>query len=235
MAEKMFQCYQLFERKNKMNALENKKFVICDVDGTIFDRMPFYTDVFVRICARHGVSKDLARDIYIATAGNVIFLQFETAFQKAGVRYAPEMIEKCGQDFWAGAKEAPVVLFPKARETLESFRERNLLLFASSGSRTDKLIKLFTEHKLPQFELILGSEELPKGPEHIYAFAERVNLPAQEFADLAVFIGDGPSDMRLAKQFGIFGIGVTTTTTAEALLNAGAKITIPLLSSILEI
>lgn len=215
-----------------MNIFENKKFVICDVDGTIFDRMPFYTEVFAEICARFGAEKELARKIYIATAGDVIFLQFQKVFEHAGLTCAPEIIQQCGQDFWTGAKAAPVVLFSKARETLQKIHEMGLTLFASSGSRTDELTKLFRENGLPPFGLILGSEELPKGDGHIHAFAKRMNLSVQEFSRLAVFIGDGPSDMRLAKKFGILGIGVTTTTTAEVLLKAGASETISLLSEL---
>lgn len=216
-----------------MKSLKNKKFVICDVDGTIFDRMPFYTEVFVEICNQNGIPKDLARELYIATAGDVIFLQFEKAFEKTGITCTAEIIQQCGHDFWTGAKAAPVVLFPNARETLETLRKKGLLLFASSGSRTDELRKIFAEYALPPFELILGSEKLPKGGEHIHAFARKAGLTVQEFSDLAVFVGDGPSDMRLAKQFGIFGIGVTTTTTVEALLNAGASETISSLSEII--
>ncbi len=215
-----------------MEILKDKKFIICDVDGTIFDRMPYYTNVFAEICAQNGVPKDLARDIYIATAGDVIFLQFEKAFEKAGVSRSAEVIQECGHAFWTEVKEAPVVLFPGARETLETLREKGLLLFASSGSTTKELIAAFKKHNLPPFELILGSEELPKGSEHIHAFAQKVNLPIQKFAELAIFVGDGPSDMRLAKQFGILGIGVTTTTTAEMLSNAGATDTISLLSEL---
>lgn len=215
-----------------MEILKTKKFVICDVDGTIFDRMPFYTEVFADICVRYGVVKDLARKIYIATAGDVIFLQFQKVFEHAGLTSTPEIIQQCGQDFWTGAKAAPVVLFPKARETLQKIYEMGLTLFASSGSRTDELTKLFKENGLPPFELVLGSEELPKGDRHIHAFAKRMNLSVQEFSHSAVFIGDGPSDMRLAKKFGILGIGVTTTTTREVLLEAGANETISLLSEL---
>ncbi len=215
-----------------MDILENKKFVICDVDGTIFDRMLFYTVAFSRVCEPYGIKPEVSRAHYIQTAGDVIAEQFGSLLEKSGMN-SPDEVKKCCELFWASAKHAPAPLFKGARETLIKLREKNKILFATSGSNEDELKELFAANSLPPFVMILGSDKIPKGEKHIRAFAASMNLPLEEFVLNAVLVGDGPSDMRIAKQCGILGIGVTTTTTAEILINAGASETISLLSEVI--
>gem|GEM_PF-4234776 len=197
--------------------------------------MPFYTEVFVDICTLCGIESENARRHFIQSAGYPIFTQFEICFSLEGVEHDAEIVKKCGEDFWASTKNAPAPLFSGARETLIKFHELGMTLFATSGSNDDELKVLFANNSLPSFSLILGSSRIPKGVEHIRIFADHLCMPMEQFATLAILFGDGPTDMRIAKECGIVGVGLTTTTTAQALISAGATITIPSLSKALAI
>ena len=218
-----------------MSILSGKKFFISDVDGTIFDRMPLFTRVFAEVCKKRGVNQGGARRHYIQTAGDILSDQFKKCFSGEGVKYTLETIKECEGSFLAKVKDVPAPLFPGARETLTRLHEEGIMLFATSGSNEDELKTLFAFNLLPPFALILGSDRIPKGAEHIREFAKHVSLTVKKFAALAIMVGDGPTDMRIASEANILGVGVTTTTTAEALLEAGARQTIPLLSSIFTI
>ena len=106
----------------------------------------------------------------------------------------------------------------------------------STGSRTavskERLAKL---DLLRYFSVILGSNEIPKGPKHIEEFAKSVNLPTEEFAKQSFYCGDGVRDMKIAKMFGIYAIGVAQTLSKEKLLEAGADVAVDKIEDVLKL
>ncbi len=199
---------------------------IFDIDGTMIDSMTTYGEVFASVLNKKtGISKEEAKRFYYETAGIVVWKQFEqilALFQKSAD--VPEMVEL----FFEEASKKRFKAFPGARKLLRGLNKKGIKLFATSGSRNQDLDKKLKENDLLRyFDLIIGSTEIPKGIEHIKIFANRCGLPLEEFAKKAFLIGDGPPDMRIAKEAGIYAIGVTHTVEAGLLIQAGADEVIP--------
>jgi phosphoglycolate phosphatase-like HAD superfamily hydrolase len=127
-----------------------------------------------------------------------------------------------------------VPLFPGVRDTFRKIKIAGLKIFATSGSRTPDLEVLFRRHEIP-CDLILGSDEIPKGDEHIQRFAEFVKLPVPEFCRAAAYVGDGPHDMVIATQHQILAIGISTTMEHAHLRASGADVIISKIEELLEI
>ncbi|MEK6846180.1 MAG: hypothetical protein AABY26_05445, partial [Nanoarchaeota archaeon] len=56
-----------------------------------------------------------------------------------------------------------------------------------------------------------------------------------EFFSRAFYVGDGPADMRYAKEHGILAIGITNTVSGEKLKEAGAEHIIERLEQVLPL
>ncbi len=213
--------------------LEGKKFFITDVDGTIVDRVGRYLELFGTLAATWGIDPLRARLYLSKTLGMPLALQLKLLCEQEHVSCTEEAIQKFVKNFFIQAEEVPVVLFPQARLVFEKLCDKGFTLFASSGSNTGEIKRLFEEQHFPPFTLILGSDETPKGPEHIVLCAQAAQLPLAEFARQAVFLGDGTVDMQIARATGVTGIGVTTSLSHEALMQNGATSTIATIEDIL--
>jgi phosphoglycolate phosphatase-like HAD superfamily hydrolase len=53
--------------------------------------------------------------------------------------------------------------------------------------------------------------------------AERLGVPAEEFAATCVFVGDLPGDMQLARKAGLLAIGRLTGANVDSLTAAGEQ------------
>jgi len=212
----------------------NAKYLITDVDGVIFDRMPVYLSAFVKVMQPFGISEELLRSHYCGTLGTPIQLQIKGAASRFGATISEDGLEKMVKDFWNMCEAYPTKLFPNVKEVLDKAKSQNIFLIASSGSKTDDLAKFFKEYELP-YDFYLGSDKVLKGDEHIDIFADHFSVEKKDFCSQAVFIGDGTTDMQIASRNGIFGVGVTNTISAEILLGAGAQAIISDIGELLDI
>jgi len=203
--------------------MNKKKNLICDVDGTLIDRMPIYRDVFCSLAGEKGVSRDVAAAFYYDTVGTPLSRQFKRIFEEQRIAFSENEIEELSKRFFEIAAQTKPLLFPSVLETIKELRRKRISLFLTSGSNTREMTAFFQEIGIVQeFKIILGSDETEKGPAHIIAFAEASGLALSDFCRETAYIGDGPADMRIAKEFGLLGIGITNTVPAEKLREAGA-------------
>jgi phosphoglycolate phosphatase-like HAD superfamily hydrolase len=72
----------------------------------------------------------------------------------------------------------------------------------------------------------MGAEKIPKNQKHFNIFADFCEIPLQNFASGAFLMRDGPNDMTLAKNTGIFAIGITNTVSPAQLRSSGANLVI---------
>jgi phosphoglycolate phosphatase-like HAD superfamily hydrolase len=206
-------------------------FVITDIDGTIFDRMPFILDKFADFLARFGVPRDFTKQYIVDNAGT------PTKEQIKGILAANNQypLEKELIDLAAGYRKtvagAPPNIFPGAPETLRKIKESGRYLLATSGTDTAELMRYFARESLP-YDMVLGSDQVPKGDEHIRLFASHFGLGLREFCSQAVLIGDGPADMEIAKRNRILAVGITTTVSRQRLLDEGASFIISNISEL---
>lgn len=209
------------------------KYFITDVDGVIFDRMEVYSSAFVKVMRPLGISEELLRSRYRGTLGTPIQLQIKGAAADFGAVIGEEDLNKMVEDFWEICAKYPTKLFSGVKETLDKIKNRGIFLMASSGSKTGDLAKFFKKYELP-YDFFLGSDTILKGDEHIEIFADHFSAGKKDFCRQAAFIGDGTTDMQIAARNGIFGIGITNTISAEALLDAGAQAIISDIGQVFE-
>lgn len=212
----------------------NIKYFITDVDGVIFDRMPVYLSAFAQAMKPFNISNDFIRSHVLANLGTPVPIQIQEILKKAGISAKDGKIEKVLKDFWdLCEKNNDIKLFPGIKETLDKIKKQGMFLMASSGSNTDEMEKSFKYHNLP-CDFFLGSDKVLKGDEHIDIFADYFSVKKKDFCSMAVFLGDGTTDMQIASRNGILGIGIANSLPAEDLLNAGAKAVIYNIREIFE-
>lgn len=214
-----------------MRIWQKFKFGIADVDGTIFDNIEICADAFLEVAKEFPFPRKEARKIYIETNGMNLNDQFKLIFDKYGIRYNSTLISDLNKkyftlrDNWEKWQNAP--LFPGVRSLLETLRENGMKLFISSGSNGEETTIRFEKAGiLEYFDLILGGEKIPKGQRHFDIFANFCKLTPQKFASQTFLLSDGPNDMKLAKNAGIFALGITNTVSAAELKSNGANIVI---------
>ncbi len=199
---------------------------IFDSDGTLIDSMPLYIRVFAEILnEKTGIPIKVGRKFYKETAGTPLPRQCEQILKVySKTADVQEMVELFFQRLDEEKNKKKFKAFPGTKEILRKLNARGIKLFVTSGSRYQDLEKKLAEHDLLiYFDLIMGSDEIPKGVEHIKIFANWCELSFEEFTQKTFLVGDGPTDMRIAKESGIYAIGVKTTIDAKTLIKAGAN------------
>jgi len=197
------------------------EFGIIDVDGTLIDSMPIHGEVFATILnEKTGIPKEAAEKFYRETAGLIIQKQFE---QILDIYQKWADVSEMVRLFFEEMSKREFKIFPGVKRFLAELHKKRVKLFATSGSKLEDLDKKLRDNGLlSYFKLIMGSDRIPKGVEHIEIFAETCNLPLEEFARRAFYLGDGPTDMKIAKRCGIYAYGIQNTVDAKTLIKAGA-------------
>lgn len=214
-----------------MQIWQKFKFGIFDIDGTIFDNMPLSADAFCAVLKNFNLPEKDARKIYLETNGMNLSDQLKLVLEKYKKYFDDAVIKTLSEKFFQirdnspGWKNSP--LFPGIKPLFEKLREAKINIFASTGSNTQETkSRLKTSGILDYFSLVLGDDEIPKGQKHFEKFAKYLKIDKKVFNSRAFFYSDGPSDMAIAKKFGIFAVGVTNTVDASKLKSAEADLTV---------
>lgn len=213
----------------------NLKYVVTDLNGTLIDAMPTYTRVFCDILKRRaGLDTPDIAAYSVSATGTPWDEQFQTVLE----RYekpkdsAPQMMD----EFCSLVAEEKYQLYTGVEELLRKFRERGCKILVTSGSGTGAMIKRTYEMGiLPYVDFILGFDVYKKSPKHLAMLAEKEGMTMEEFSRCAIYFGDGPGDMRIAKECGLFAIGVAQTVSAEELKEAGADLVLEQIGAALTI
>lgn len=201
-----------------------KKYIITDVDGVLLDRMPVYGEIFSELlCKRFNIDREFSKKIYFSTSGTPIGEQFALVIRESGFVNITSIIAKLEKDFFAENAKKEALFFPGAKEVISKLTMDGCALFASSGSQTEELKNIFIKNNL-HYSVVMGSDVVKKSSKHIEAFAKSVSAPFDEFVVNAIYIGDGPGDMKIAKECNIQAVGILTCPGIKEadLRNAGA-------------
>jgi len=216
---------------NKRGMFEH---VITDVDGVILNRMPMYGEVFSSLLsANFGLDSGEAKNFFFSTAGSPLKDQLSGFLEKCSLDFTDFDINRLVSEFFSKTKRHPVLLFPNIHPVIREIREKCKTLSVTSGSNTAELISIFNEQRLP-YDIILGSDEIEKSREHIKKFAKYFATSLSQYCRTALYIGDGPVDMEIAKKCGIYAVGITTTVSREELFAAGADNVIDRIEEVLK-
>lgn len=214
--------------------LDDFNYGIFDRDGTLINSMGLYTNTFVDILVQHGINPQTSRKYYQRSAGAPLNQQIATMLSEQQKENFPELIRQLQAEFFEIVDSVPPESCDGVNQLLLELRKRGMILFVTTGSRNplEKMEMLALDHF---FDKVMGSDEIPKGIEHIHVFAEHLGLDVPDFCKKAFLVGDGPADMMLGKKMRIYSIGITNTVSADALMQAGADETVSNLIEILEI
>ena len=209
--------------------------MVTDLNGTLIDAMPTYTRVFCDILKRRaGLESPEIAKFSVASTGTPWDEQFAAVLemhqQPKGV--VPEMMG----EFCQLVSEEKYNLYPQVPELLAAWREKGCKILVTSGSATGAMIKRTCELGIfPAIEYVLGFDIYKKGPKHIEMLADKEGMTLAEFSEHAIYFGDGPGDMRIAKECGLFAVGVAQTVSPEKLTEAGADLVIEHIGEALEL
>ncbi|MCK5475240.1 MAG: HAD family hydrolase [Candidatus Pacebacteria bacterium] len=202
------------------------KFGIFDLDGSIVNAMPTYTKVFSEsLNSKFGINIEKSKKYYQGSAGTPIDIQFKYMLEKYDqpTVKVPQIVD----EFFDVVNNIDFALFDGARNTISGFFEKGFKLFLTTGNQTiNSKNRLEKTELIKYFSLVLGSDEILKGPEHIKRFAQLVDLSVEEFSSRSFYCGDGPRDMEIARIFGIYAIGIATTASEERLFASGADVVV---------
>ncbi|MBI4162948.1 MAG: HAD family hydrolase [Candidatus Aenigmarchaeota archaeon] len=207
--------------------------VVFDADGTIFDSMPFYTKLFSSMLnAAYGIPLAESSAYYNSSAGMLLNKQFEailTMYKKP-----TDAIQNLVDEFFKKASKKIPDIFEDVKSSLKALSDYTI--FISTGTRQDMLDKRIKRHKLNAYvEKWFGVNGFKGKEDHFNEISKIYNFSGKEFRKSVVFVGDGASDMKLARKLGILGIGRTGTVDAKSLKMAGARYTVNSLSEVKEI
>jgi len=214
------------------------KYIVFDLNGTLVDAMPIYTRVFCDVLKRYNKIENIdIPDIVkysIAVAGTPWDEQF--AYVLNLHKYSTDEVPKLIDEFCNIVNEKKYSLFPKVEELLKLFKDKGYRVLITSGSSTGAMIKrIYDLGILDNIDFLLGFDTYKKSQKHMEILAEKENLSLEEFARRAIYFGDGPGDMRIAKSSGIYAIGVAQTVSAKLLKDAGANLVLEKIGDALDV
>ena len=202
--------------------------IIFDWDGTIVDSMRLALKEFQDLAKEYfGVDAKSTHEVYRRTAGGppqgemwrqIISLSKRKIEKKQIDKIAEEMDELMYQTFLKGYEEKTV--FNEVPQVLSELKKNGYELCISSGGAEPVLKRDAKAKGLDHFfTFILGSRDgFRKGKEHFDFISKKFNVEPKEM----VFIGDGPYDMKVGKEYGCFTIGRIGTLDRKTLLDSGA-------------
>jgi HAD superfamily hydrolase (TIGR01509 family) len=176
----------------------NVRAVLFDWDGTLVDTAEASFRCYVRLFEELGVAFD--RETYARTYSPNWYQTFrmldlaEEHWPHADVRWLAHFAEE------------EVELIDGARELLDRLHARGLATgIVTSGSKQRVLRELDT-HRFAFHECVFGSDvkEKKPHPEGLLLCLERMRVAAED----AVYVGDSPEDVAMARAAGVYSIAV---------------------------
>ena len=176
----------------------NVRAVLFDWDGTLVDTAEASFRCYVRLFEELGVEFD--RETYARTYS-------PNWYQTFRMLEIPEERWPHADERWlAHFAEEEVALIDGARELLDALRERGLATgIVTSGSK-ERVLRELDTHRFAFHECVFGCDvkEKKPHPEGLLLCLQRLQIAADE----AVYVGDSPEDIAMARAAGVYSIAV---------------------------
>lgn len=203
------------------------KYLILDSDGTVFDSMPKYTEIFSETLLPISIPKDVSARLYKRNAGIALKDQYTQVLRKYGKDIA--VADQLVKEFWEKAIQENLnfSLFSDVKPALEKLHQKYTIII-STNTLIDLLIERLNHTTIQSYiDLPLGKDErFERKEEHLPYIQKFYNLDDDSLQKEVVFVADGPPDIQFANTYGIKGIGRIGTVSSRKLKNAGAHATI---------
>lgn len=204
--------------------------VVFDADGTLIDSMATYAKHFGRAMREFGITG--GEEYMTKTAGTPLQIQARQMFFDHSMQdHSDEVVARHLQ--LIEGVNFPV--YPDAERLVGDLRRVGCHIYISTGNASEVVERELGHAGLADlFTRVLASDLLPKSVAHIETFAKTRGKSLADFAEHAVFIGDGPTDMEIAEKAGMLAIGISRTVDARTLYLSGADAVFPDLSGVYE-
>jgi len=214
--------------------------VIFDWDGTIVNTMPLSLEMLQDLAFKSfNVEPNLTKEIYYRNIGGSreeIWRQIITSSKTTLLiddvnKAAKKKDREWYEAFLKKANSCPV--FDDVPAALSKMKKHGYNLCVSSGGFQEAIISHAKTIKMDHyFTIILGSKKgFEKGRHHFDYISEKLKTKPKDMA----FVGDGPHDMRVGKEYGCLTIGRMDLLDEKTLLAAGADLVLKDFSLLPEI
>lgn len=194
-----------------------------DYDGVVINIEPAKARAFGDVLHKEwGVKREKAVDFWRKSGGSSRKYKFDYFYQQQfGISLNDSEYRRVEGGFSRLLKTEfypKTTLLPQVLDMLRFARSNFDYLFISSGVPMAEIEDLAAMNGVADtFDLVLGtSSEFPTKREHFK------KVIREQKPDLMIFVADGLEDMKVAKEFEVVSIGVTTNRPASELREAGA-------------
>lgn len=205
------------------------KAVLFDMDGVLFNSMPYHADAWHKVMERHGLhlSREEAYMHEGRTGASTINIVYQRQYGKDAT---PEMIESIYAEKSAEFNRNPEPeRMPGAWEALQKIKAEGITPVLVTGSGQHSLLDRLT-HNFPgmfQRERMVTAFDVKYGkphPEPYLMGLEKAGVKANE----AIVVENAPIGVQAGVAAGIFTVAVNTgPMDGQVLLDAGADILFP--------
>ena len=199
-----------------------RRILMFDFDGTLADTMPDLVDALIDTLGdRLGGDEPERRDLVL----QLIQLPPREMFQAFAELTGCQVAEIQSKAMTLTAR-LPTRLFPEVSAVRSSLKQSGCLIVISSNNPDvtfgDRLAGVGLTHHC-DLALVTDRENGITKEDHPRIAAERLGMLPEDLAATALFVGDLPGDMQLARNAGLLAIGRLTVTNADSMMAAGAQ------------
>ncbi len=186
-----------------------KKLLIFDVDGTIWDSEKDVFLSFNRTLKEHA-GFEITKQEFQKLAGMPLGTMFETVLPEEK-KHLSEQYEKYYKQYYIdeGHFVDATILFENVKSTIEDFKNQGFYMAVASSKPKRILDKMMAHFDLQGFQYVLGTEESSfkhkPDPEIVNYIMKELKVSKAD----SVIIGDSKSDILTGKNAGIDTIAVT--------------------------
>lgn len=174
-----------------------KLMIVTDVDGTVMDAMPSYTEAFSSILLKLGIPKKLSEEYFSRSAGTELKVQFEQILNTAGKPHDDRLVKSLMEEFWESQKNISPKVYDDVIPALS--RLKGYEIHMASGTRHDVLDSRIKKAGLDKYlKKWVGWSTNQSKRDHLKSLSRKT----------VIYIGDGVSDMEAAKEFSLIGVGI---------------------------
>ena len=197
--------------------------VVFDWDGTLVDSMKALSGSFVDIASEYfGVRKEEAAQIMQMHLGQDLTAHMARIAASKNPMFSAAMVEKAIKKYRESEakSDAKSKLFPEVLKVISELKRDGYELCVSSGRPQNSILAgVKGKGMTPCFRFILGTKsEFHKGKAHFDFISKALTATAKQL----VFVGDGPFDMKVGKEYGCLTVGRIDQVDEATLLSAGA-------------